>query len=94
MKDITHKRKTLRRATATARLDVGDDALKAIENDNVPKGDPYRIAQTAALAGVKKTPELIPHCHSIGVDNMTLEFDRDGSTITVTVTAEATEKTG
>lgn len=94
MRDVTHKKKTLRAATARGSLTVGPAGLEALRARQVPKGDPFVIAETAAHAGVNKTPELIPHCHPIRLENMEVEFELEGDTVTVTVTAEASEKTG
>ncbi len=94
MRDITHKHRTLRTATAQGELMVGESGYSALENGEVPKGNPFAIAETAALSGVKETPELIPHCHSIRIENVEVEFELTGDAVRVTVRAEAGEKTG
>lgn len=55
MVDITHKKNTLRIATAEALLKVSKIAtIEAIENNRVPKGDVFEMSRAAGLLGVKK----------------------------------------
>ena len=66
MVDITHKKNTLRIATAEALLIVSKETtIKAILNKTVPKGDVFEMSRAAGLLGVKKTPELLPDCHPL-----------------------------
>ncbi|HRF81634.1 MAG TPA: cyclic pyranopterin monophosphate synthase MoaC, partial [Flavobacteriales bacterium] len=70
MVDITHKPTTLREATATALVTVGDPAtITALREKRVPKGDVLESARVAALFGVKKTHELIPDCHPLPIEH-------------------------
>jgi molybdenum cofactor biosynthesis protein MoaC len=94
MRDITHKHPTLRKARARSVVATGKDGIEFLKDNSNTADDPFVIAETAAMSGVKKTPELIPHCHSIGVENMTVDFECKSETVIVTVTAEASEKTG
>ena len=69
MVDITHKKNTLRIATAQAIVRVGcQETIDAIQNDKVPKGDIFEMSKAAGLLGVKKTPELLPDCHPIPLE--------------------------
>ena len=66
MVDITHKKNTLREATAQALVRVSTkETLDAIKNKRVPKGDVFEISRAAGLLGVKKTPDLLPDCHPL-----------------------------
>jgi cyclic pyranopterin phosphate synthase len=60
------------------------------------KGEVLTTAQLAGIMAVKKTPELIPLCHPISIDEVTVDFklDEKNSTIEITATAKSTGKTG
>lgn len=67
MKDIALKPTTLRMARAEARLLVPLEALALIRDNAVDKGDVREAAKLAGLMAVKKTPELLPHCHPLPI---------------------------
>ncbi len=91
MKDITGKHRTERTATARTSIHCGEAGRRALEDGNVPKGDPEEITRTAAFQASKKTDELIPHCHNIPVENcdVRIEPSDEGAEIEVTVSAIA-----
>ncbi len=94
MVDITDKNNSLRSATAEGRIKLQEETVNRIKNGAVDKGDVLEVARVAALLAIKKTPEIIPHCHPIPLTGANIEFDigRDG--ITVRVTVKAVYKTG
>jgi len=67
MKDIALKPTTLRMARAEARLCVPPEALARVRAGTVDKGDVREAAKLAGLMAVKKTPELLPHCHPLPI---------------------------
>lgn len=94
MRSITEKYTTRRTAAARAVLEVGGRGSRALRGGEVPKGDPYEIARTAALAAVKRTSALIPHCHNLPVEGCEVVFDLDGQRVEVTARVETVAKTG
>jgi len=66
-----------RKALARGELSLGAGARSAIRRGTVEKGDPIPAAEIAGLSAVKRTPELLPHCHPIPIT---------GSRVTVTST--------
>jgi molybdenum cofactor biosynthesis protein MoaC len=87
MVDITHKKNTLRIATAEALLIVSKETtIKAILNKTVPKGDVFEMSRVAGLLGVKKTPELLPDCHPLPIEYAGFEFEINGLEITISCT--------
>ena len=75
MVDITHKKNSLRIATAQAIVKVGSQAtIEAIYNKKVPKGDVFEMSKAAGLLGVKKTPELLPDCHPLPIEFTGIEY--------------------
>ena len=67
MVNITHKSSSLRKAVATAIVQVSsEETILAIQEQRVPKGDVFSFAKVAALFAVKKTSDIIPEL--IGVN--------------------------
>ncbi|NBT87451.1 MAG: bifunctional molybdenum cofactor biosynthesis protein MoaC/MoaB [Flavobacteriaceae bacterium] len=95
MVDITHKKSTLRVATAQATVKVSKaETIMAIENDTVPKGNVFAMSKAAGLLGVKKTPELLPDCHPIPIEFTEINYSIDGLNIIIDVTVKTIYKTG
>lgn len=95
MIDITHKPTTLREATATALVVVGNSATTvAVLEKRVPKGDVLESARVAALFGVKKTHELIPDCHPLPIEHAEVSFELGEMEILVTMRVRTIYRTG
>ncbi|MGQ0700519.1 MAG: bifunctional molybdenum cofactor biosynthesis protein MoaC/MoaB [Panacagrimonas sp.] len=67
MRDITLKATTLRTARAVGFIKLPPEALARVREGSVQKGDVREAARLAGLMAVKRTPDLLPHCHPIGV---------------------------
>ncbi len=80
MRDITRKRITLRTAKAVSVVLCQEQTLDLIKNDQLPKGDLFNIAKAAAFLAAKNTHNLLPHCHPVPLDAMsvTYEYLEDG----------------
>jgi molybdenum cofactor biosynthesis protein MoaC len=94
MRDISDKVKTLRTACARATLKLSATTIKLIEENKVPKGDPFQVAKVAAIQAAKNTSLIIPYCHPILIDFIGVEYEIANGTITVDVTVKAIYKTG
>ncbi len=95
MVDITHKKTTLRIATAQATVKVSKpETITALENDTVPKGNVFVMSKAAGLLGVKKTPELLPDCHPIPIEYTDVRYAINGLEITIDFTVKTIYKTG
>jgi cyclic pyranopterin phosphate synthase len=94
MVDVGGKAETARSATATGRIRMSEAALVAIRDGSGPKGDVLAAARIAGIMAAKKTPELIPLCHSLALDQVYLEFDFEDGAVRATATASLTGKTG
>ena len=95
MIDITHKSATLRKATAQAIVRVSKpETIDAIRNRTVPKGDVFEMAKAAGLLGVKKTPDLLPDCHPLPIEQASIEYNIDGLEITILMHVKTIYKTG
>lgn len=95
MIDITHKPTTLRSATAQAIVKVSrPETIAVIQNRTVPKGDVFEMAKAAGLLGVKKTPDLLPDCHPLPIEQASIEYSIDGLEITILMHVKTIYKTG
>lgn len=94
MRDISGKSSTLRSATAKATVRVSPRTIVAIRRGNVPKGDPFPVAQIAAIQAAKNTSQLIPYCHPLPIDFVECRFTLSKNTIAIEVDVKATYKTG
>lgn len=72
--DINKKKETLRSAIAQGRIVFSEKVFKKIENMKTKKGEITNIAIIAGIMGAKKTGELIPLCHNIGIENIEIEI--------------------
>lgn len=72
MIDVGRKRVTRRRAIACGTITVGREAFMKIREKSLPKGDALALAEVAGIMGAKKTPDFIPMCHSLPLDQVTI----------------------
>ena len=96
MVDISAKADTQRRAVAKGTVGMKPETLAQIKQGKTKKGEVLATAQLAGIMAAKKTPELIPLCHPISIDEVTVEFklDEKNSTIEITSIVKSTGKTG
>ena len=96
MVDVGSKDATHRTATARAEVLLLPETLAAVLEDGVPKGDVFAVARIAGITGGKKTSELIPLTHPIGIDSLKVDVvpDKDLPGIRIEATATTTGKTG
>ncbi|WP_457620293.1 cyclic pyranopterin monophosphate synthase MoaC [Methanopyrus sp.] len=97
MVDVTGKKEGIRIAEATGFLRLTEDGVKAVksgESHPQGKGDPIEVAKVAAMLAVKRTPELVPHCHPVKITGVDIDVEvlEDGVKMTVRVKSEG--KTG
>ena len=93
--EVGAKPETVREATAEAWLLTTPEALGHLVA-GTKKGSPIETAKIAGVGGVKRTPDLLPHCHPIRVTgaDVTIEPDPAGGRIRVLVTVRAIDRTG
>lgn len=94
MRDITHKHKTKRTATARSSIHCGATGREALRNEEVPKGDPMEIVRISAMEAAKSTSSLLPHCHNIPVESSTVEITPTDEGAEIEVTVSAVARTG
>ncbi|XP_050438739.1 molybdenum cofactor biosynthesis protein 1 isoform X2 [Adelges cooleyi] len=96
MVDVTGKPATRRTATATALVKLNRTAVELIQENTMKKGDVLAVAQLAGICAAKKTWDLIPLCHQVRLDGVSVvvRLDREESAVTVTATAVTEDRTG
>ena len=94
MVDIAAKAVTQRTATATGLLRTSSEVIELLRGEGVPKGDALAVARIAAIAGTKRTADLIPLCHLIQLDGVDVGLDVINDGVAITVTCRATDRTG
>jgi cyclic pyranopterin phosphate synthase len=94
MVDVGSKAETARIAIATGRIRMSQEALAAVRDGEVPKGDVIAAARIAGIMAAKKTAELIPLCHPLPLHSVSVDFAIEPDAIRATATASLTGKTG
>ncbi|MEM9310867.1 MAG: cyclic pyranopterin monophosphate synthase MoaC [Pseudomonadota bacterium] len=94
MVDVGGKAPTRRLAIASGVITMSAQALAAIRAGDAPKGDVLGTARVAGILAAKRTGELIPLCHPLGLEAVTVDFAFEDSAIRATATASLTGKTG
>ncbi|HEY5144506.1 MAG TPA: cyclic pyranopterin monophosphate synthase MoaC [Solirubrobacteraceae bacterium] len=96
MVDVAAKDVTDRRAVARAVVRMTPQTAAAVAAGDAPKGDVLGVARIAGIQAAKRTGELIPLCHPIGLDHVDVDaqVDVQAGTVTLTATARVTAKTG
>ena len=94
MVDVTEKQPTIRSATATGLVRCPAHVVAALRDGSTPKGDVLAVARIAGIQGAKRTAELIPLAHIIGVHGATVELDVVDSGVEVTATVRTADRTG
>lgn len=96
MVDVGSKDATFRTASARAEVLLSAETLTAVLDGSVLKGDVLAVARIAGITGGKKTSELIPLAHPIGIDSLSVDLvpDRDLPGIRIEAVATTTGKTG
>jgi len=94
MVDVGHKDVLLRTATAQGEIILQAETLKAIQGGNMPKGDVFSVARIAGIQAAKRTDELIPLCHSLPLDVVSVDFSLQRDRVVITAKSQCSARTG
>ena len=96
MVDVAAKPVTDRRAVARALVRMTPETAARVAAGDAPKGDVLGVARIAGIQAAKRTGELIPLCHPIGLDHVDVEGEIDAAAglVTLTATARVSARTG
>lgn len=96
MVDVGAKATARRRAVARGRVRMNAAAFEALAAGNLSKGDALAVARVAGILAAKKTSEIVPLAHPIGIDSVAVEceLDRRAREAVVTATVSTAARTG
>jgi cyclic pyranopterin phosphate synthase len=96
MVDVAAKPVTDRRAVARALVRMTPETAGRVAAGDAPKGDVLGVARIAGIQAAKRTGDLIPLCHPIGLDHVDVEGEIDAAAglVTLTATARVSARTG
>jgi len=94
MNDITSKQITLRTAFAEGFVRCSPETIALIRNKQIPKGDIIEFARAAGFFAAKKTDQLLPHCHPVTIDGMSMSFELLEDRIHIQGEAKSIGRTG
>ena len=96
MVDVGDKEETERKAVACATIFVGEEAFSLVEANRTKKGDVLSVAQLAGIMAAKRTSELIPLCHNIGLSKVSVDLtlQKDSLSVYIECEAKTTGRTG
>ncbi|MGN6498817.1 MAG: cyclic pyranopterin monophosphate synthase MoaC [Tsuneonella sp.] len=94
MVDVGGKPASARSATAEGRIRMAPATLAAVRERSGPKGDVIAAARIAGIMAAKRTGELIPLCHPLALETVSVDFAFEDNAIRVTARAALTGRTG
>lgn len=94
MVDVSGKAVTSREAVAEGWIDMSAEALSAIRDGAVKKGDVLATARIAGIMAAKKTSELIPLCHPLPITKVVIELELVGEGVRAQATVRTNGQTG
>ena len=96
MVDVSDKAETERVATARGSVLMQPATLALIKEGGVKKGDVLSVARLAGIMGAKRTPDLIPLCHSLALTSVKVDLttDPDRNAVDITATCKLRGQTG
>ncbi|MBK0330243.1 cyclic pyranopterin monophosphate synthase MoaC [Brachybacterium sp. MASK1Z-5] len=94
MVDVTEKTPTVRSATARGKVLCTPEIVAALRDRTVPKGDVLAVARIAGIQGAKRTPELLPLAHVIGVHGAVLDAEIEDDGVELRATVRTADRTG
>lgn len=87
MVDVSQKETTSREAVAQGEVRMSLSTLAAIRDGDLPKGDVLAAARIAGIMAAKRTPDLIPLCHTLLLSKVAVDFEIDEAESRVLITA-------
>ena len=94
MVDVTQREVSARRATARGRVLMTPETTALIARGEVSKGDVLAVARVAGIQAAKRTSDLIPLCHPVGIGGILINFRIDDAWVEVEARVETVDRTG
>ena len=87
MVDVSEKSETSRTAVAAGRVRMNRETFELVKSGGMKKGDVLGAAQIAGIMAAKRTPDLIPMCHTLLLSGVDMAFELNDEECTVDITA-------
>ncbi|GAA0563261.1 cyclic pyranopterin monophosphate synthase MoaC [Paractinoplanes ferrugineus] len=94
MVDVSEKSITARRAVAAGRVVTTAEVIALLRGEGMPKGDALAVARLAGIMGAKRTPDLIPLCHPIGLHGVKVDLTVTDTAVEIIATTRTADRTG
>jgi cyclic pyranopterin phosphate synthase len=94
MVDVAAKPITAREAVASGRLSVSRRVVELLRGGALPKGDALAVARIAGIQAAKRTSDLIPLCHPIGIAGVSLELHVEDEAVLIRARVKTADRTG
>jgi cyclic pyranopterin phosphate synthase len=94
MVDVTGKTPTVREATAIGFVRCSEQVVTTLRSGTAPKGDVLAVARIAGIQGAKRTAELLPLAHVIGVHGASVDLDVQDDGVRIQATVRTADRTG
>ena len=94
MVDVGNKEDTKRSATASGKVFMSVETIEALKKQELQKGDVLGVARVAGIQAAKKTSDLIPLCHPLAVNFVSVDFRIQESHVEIETVVEIFGKTG
>jgi cyclic pyranopterin phosphate synthase len=94
MVDVSAKDVTVRTARASGTVLLSPQAVAALRDGAVPKGDALAVARIAGIQGAKRTPDLIPLCHPLGLHGVSVDLTVADDGVHITAEVKTADRTG
>jgi cyclic pyranopterin monophosphate synthase len=93
-RDVGGKPRVDRTAVAVGELSLGAGTRRAVRAGRVEKGDPIAAGELAGLLAMKRTAELIPHCHIVALTSSRVDLRPTARGVRVRAEASTVDRTG
>ena len=94
MVDVAAKPITAREAVASGRVTVSERVIELLRDSGLPKGDALAVARIAGIQGAKRTSELIPLCHPIGLAGVSVDLFVEDAAVAIRARVKTADRTG
>lgn len=96
MVDVGEKKITNREAIASGYIEVKPETLQLIVEDGIKKGNVFACARVAGIMAAKRTSDIIPMCHNVPLNGVTVDLEPDFETnrVNIKAVAKCSYKTG
>jgi cyclic pyranopterin phosphate synthase len=94
MVDVGQKKPQRRRARANGRIEMAPATCRLIRDNQIAKGNVLTVAQVAGIQAAKRASELIPLCHPLTLDHVSVTMELCETGVTAASEVSCTARTG